>query len=196
MDAVAIDPFASLLTIGDAARAERLGRSEDASLLARCRAGERAAFETLLMRYRERVINLAFQLLRHREDAEDVAQEVFVRAFSKIQQFRGEADLFTWLYRITLNTCIQRRRRARDTHSEVEPTSSPDSIAAQVETRLGVEHALDQLTPPLRIVLVLREMHDLSYEEIAAVLDIPVGTVRSRLSEARRKFREVWEAAQ
>ena len=170
----------------------------DGGLLARCRAGERAAFDLLLNRYRERVLNLAFQTLRDEHAAEDVAQEVFVRAFSRISQFRGESALFTWLYQITLNECRSKTRRVR-VHLDIDdcddyrsgPANVPESEALQ---KIALERALDQLSEPLRIALVLRELHGLSYEEIAAVLKIPVGTTRSRLHEARRQFQNIWEA--
>ena len=172
-------------------------READAALLLRCRAGERAAFDLLLDRYRERVLNLAFQLLRDRHAAEDVAQEVFVRAFARIHEFRGESALFTWLYRITLNECRARTRRAKavlnfDDYAERgDNASTPESAALE---KMALERALDQLSEPLRIALVLREWHGLSYEEIARVLKLPVGTVRSRLHQARRNFQSFWEA--
>ena len=171
-------------------------RDEEQILPARCRAGERAAFDVLLQRYRERVLNLAFQVLRDRHAAEDVAQEVFVKAFSQIHNFRGEAALFTWLYQITLNECKAKTRRTKltinfdDCDGELQAGSTPDASAVE---KIALERALDTLSPPLRIALVLREMHGLSYEEIARILKLPVGTVRSRLHEARRKFQEVWE---
>lgn len=170
----------------------------DGVLVARCRAGESAAFDLLLDRYRERVLNLAFQMLRDRHAAEDVAQEVFVRAFSKIHEFRGESALFTWLYQITLNECRSRTRRTKD-HLNIDDCkdyksdnwSTPESKALH---KIALERALDGLSLPLRTALVLRELHGLSYEEIAAVLKIPVGTTRSRLHEARRQFQKIWDA--
>lgn len=186
-------------------------QESEAAVIMRCRAGDREAFEIILNRYRERVVNLAYQLLRQRESAEDVAQEAFTQAFTAIGSFRGEAQMFTWLYRITVNLCLQRRRRERSwpplsghdaaDGSNAEPyrpelASNASPIADQTITKLMVEQTLDCLAEPLRIVLILREMHDLSYEEVAAVLNIPVGTVRSRLNEARRKFREAWYQAE
>lgn len=167
----------------------------DASLIERCRNGERAAFGVLLNRYRDRIINLAYQLLRDRDDAEDVAQEVFTKAFISIGSFRAEAQLFTWLYRITLNICLERKRRAKPCESYEDQNMAAASLecAEQVGTKMAVQQALGKLSPPLQAVLILREMHDLSYEQIAAVLNIPIGTVRSRLNEARRKFKEVWK---
>ena len=169
----------------------------DGVLLARCKCGERAAFDILLNRYRERVLNLAFQMLRDQHAAEDVTQEVFVRAFSKIHEFRGESSLFTWLYQITLNECRAKTRRVK-THlnyddcddCKSDERNTPETAALQ---KIALENALDQLSDPLRIALVLRELHGLSYEEISNVLKIPVGTTRSRLHEARQKFQRIWE---
>jgi RNA polymerase sigma-70 factor (ECF subfamily) len=167
----------------------------DATLIQRCHGGERAAFGILLNRYRDRIINLAYQLLRNRDDAEDVAQEVFTKAFTSIRSFRAESQLFTWLYRITLNLCLERKRRAKphENYEEQDLIGASAGCAEQVGTNLAVQEVLAALSPPLQAVLILREMHDLSYEEVAAVLNIPVGTVRSRLSEGRRKFKEQWK---
>jgi len=171
--------------------------ADEKVLLSRCRAGELAAFDVLLGRYRERVLNLAFQLLGDRNAAEDVAQEVFVNAFAAIGQFRGDATFFTWLYRLTLNACHanQRRRKYWISWEEKEHAathnSSPEKDAI---AHLSVQRALSELSPTLRSVLVLRELHELSYEEIAQILHLPIGTVRSRLHEGRRRFREIWEA--
>lgn len=170
---------------------------DEKELLSRCRAGELAAFDVLLQRYRERVLNLAFQLLGDNAAAEDVTQEVFVNAFGGIAQFRGDAAFFTWLYRLTINAChaSQRRRKTWVSYEENEHAAtnntSPESNAIH---HLSVQRALSELSPTLRSVLVLREMHELSYEEIAQILHLPVGTVRSRLHEGRRRFREIWEA--
>ncbi len=153
-----------------------------------------------LRRYRDRVVNLAYHLLRSREDAEDTAQEAFTQAFSAINSFRGESQFWTWLYRITVNLCLHRRRRAKPCESldeqEQNDAEEHTDAGAQAVTKLMVERTLDQLSAPLRVVLILRETHDLNYEEIAAVLNIPVGTVRSRLSAARLKFRQLWQDAE
>jgi RNA polymerase sigma-70 factor (ECF subfamily) len=171
--------------------------ADEKVLLSRCRVGELAAFDVLLEHHRERVLNLAFQLLGERNAAEDVAQEVFVNAFANIAQFRGDAAFFTWLYRLTLNACHASLRRRKDWISWDEKkhaatnNSSPEKDAI---AHLSVQRTLSELTPTLRSVLVLRELHELSYEEIAQVMHLPVGTVRSRLHEGRRRFREIWEA--
>lgn len=177
-----------------------LSELNDAALINHCRAGERAAFEILMVRHRERVLNLAYQMLHDRDEAEDVAQDAFANAFAALDKFRGDAQFSTWLYRIAFNLCVHRRRRNRPTETYEEKfhdgaTLDDHYVAPPGEkalAKLMVEETLAQLSPPLRAALVLREMHDLSYEEIAQILHIPIGTVRSRLNEARRQFREVW----
>lgn len=169
----------------------------DTALIARCQAGEREAFSLLLHRYRDRVVNLAYQLMNKREDAEDVAQDAFTQAFTSIKSFRGESQFFTWIYRITVNLCLQRRRRQRPEESTDEyELSTTQRVEDQVVTKMLVERTLSRMSEPLRVALVLRDMQDLSYEEVAGVLNIPIGTVRSRLNEARRQFREAWFLAE
>lgn len=176
---------------------------DDAIYVARClqatdESARLEAFSVLLARHRERVLNLAWQMLGSRDDAEDAAQEAFLSAFRGLHTFRSEARFGTWIYRIAINVCLSRQRRAKTCDSfddlEMENVASPLDSASRVEKRIHVARTLDALSPPLRAVLVLREIHDLSYEEIARVLSVPVGTVRSRLSEARRKFIALWEA--
>ena len=166
-------------------------------LLGRAREGEREAIAILLHRHREGVGRLCFQMLRQHHAAEDAAQEILLRAFEKMPSFRGESEFSTWLYRIALNHCLEMRRTLarRETlfESEEEPRSTAD-FARHIDTRLALENALDGLPEPLQIVLVLRQWHEKSYEEIAAILNVPVGTVRSRLNEARKRFRAIWEA--
>ena len=169
----------------------------EAQLLERARRGEREAIAVLLNRHRERIVSLAFSILRDRESAEDAAQEVFVRAFSQLPRFRGESAFSTWLYRVALNFCLERQRVQR--HREALLEAAPDEVAGQgngivrrVETRELVGEALSDLGDGLRVVLLLREWQGLSYEEIADILQLPVGTVRSRLHEARRRFQAKW----
>lgn len=171
------------------------------SVLERARAGDAAAFETLLMRYRARLLNLAFQLLRDYDAAEDAAQDAFVRAFEGLSSFRGEADLGTWLYRVTLNECLARKRRDERRARVAPPASSEEldsahsrapSTSDDALARVALERALDQMSEPLRVVLLLRELHGLSYDEMSRVLQLPESTVRARLHSARAKFRQIW----
>ena len=168
----------------------------ETELLRRARQGEHEAIALLLNRHRERIFRLAFQTLRDREWAEDAAQEIFLRAFQKLPCFRGESEFSTWLYRLALNYCLERRRHQtrRDFLMENAPadTTATAPFAQCVETRQLIEMALDDLGEGLRVVLILREWQGLSYEEIAEILHLPLGTVRSRLHEARRRFQAKW----
>ena len=174
---------------------------EEAAWLARARAGDEAAYRWLLGRYRARVVRLAAHVLRREGEAEDVAQEAFLRAFRRLPSFRGEGRFSAWLFGIAVRLCLDRRRSAwwaREVSEEAAPPSPPLSLASPAgaaDTRLLVGTLLDRLSPPMRAALVLREMEGLEYDEIAATLGIPVGTVRSRLHSARAQFRALWTAA-
>ena len=167
----------------------------DSTVLARCKEGEKAAFDRLLERYRDRVLNLAFAMLHDASAAEDIAQEVFVSAFTGIHRFRGESALFTWLYRMTLNHCHRHHQRDCSWNRNNEASCSDISTSPEstVVERIAVKNALDTLTENQRAILIMREIHGLDYDEISRVLHIPVGTVRSRLHTARCRFREVWK---
>ncbi len=183
----------------------RSADDEEARVLARARTGDEAAFAWLLSRYRPLVLRLAAHVLRcggASGEAEDAAQEGFIRAFQNLPAFRGgnggndDANSFrAYLCRITLRVCLDRRRRAswraEVPADDAPPAATPDAADA-TNARLLVEQLLDALTPPLRAALVLREIEGLSYEEVARVLAVPVGTVRSRLSAARAQFRVLW----
>ena len=179
----------------------RRGESAEAAILRRARDGEREAISILVNRHRARLTNLAFQILRDRESAEDCAQEILLRALDKLPTFRGESEFSSWLYRLTLNYCLEKRRlyvrRAEilAAHLGEEPTQT-DSHERQLETRELIERALDALSEPQRVALLLREWQGFSYEEIAEILQLPMGTVRSRLSKARRQFQVAYEAQQ
>ena len=168
---------------------------EEAAWLARARAGEDAAFRWLLARYRLRALRLAGHVLRSGEaDAEDAVQEAFVRAFRAVPTLHGDA-FFPFLCRITVRVCADRQRRAG--WGRERPLADWDAPAPPPsEMRLLVGALLDRLSPPLRAALVLREMDGMDYDDIARILQVPVGTVRSRLSAARAQFRQWWTAAQ
>lgn len=178
---------------------------EEACWLERARSGDEAGYAWLLSRYRNRAVRLAAHVLRRPSEAEDAAQEAFIRAFRNLHSFRGEGRFYTWLYHIVVRVCLDRRRLAR-WESEVQTdevslglhkgggTYEPSGTEL-IHHKLLVERLLDQLTPPMRAALVLREIEGLEYVEIAEVLGIPVGTVRSRLNAARAKFRSIYEAA-
>lgn len=151
-------------------------------------------FAQLLRRYRTPIVNLAYQMIGDRDEAEDVAQETFVQAFLHLKRFRGQSGIFTWLYRIAVNACRMRLRKRRALPlSEVPPTAGEGFDERTWLLKQQVDEVLRQMPEPLREVLILREMHELSYEEIAQVLQIPVGTVRSRLFTARQRFAQIWK---
>ena len=179
-------------------RVFRAVSSAETELLRRARAGEREAITALFNRHRDRIFRFAFQILRENDAAEDAAQEILLRAFSKMPGFHGESEFSTWLYRLALNYCLDKKRiaerRAARLETQIEIETPPENIAQRVETRLAIEQALDMLPETLRVTLILRQWHELSYGEIAAILNVPAGTVRSRLHEARRQFRLIWEA--
>lgn len=187
-----IDPRA-ITAVECRSREER----EEAAWVARARTGDEAAYRWLLECYRTRVVRLAAHVLRHESEAEDVAQEAFLKAFRRLPSFRGEGRFSSWLFGIAVRLCLDRRRSARWAREVPEEVAPPASCSADnSDTRLLVEALLDRLSPPMRAALVLREMEGLEYEEIAQTLGIPVGTVRSRLNTARTQFRVLWLAAQ
>ena len=177
----------------------------EASLVQRCAHGDEAAFAELVTEHQRMVVQLAMNLLGDRDEALDLSQDVFIRVFRTIGQFRGQSALRTWIYRIAINQARNRhrfwRRRHRadqvsidahiathgDFRSGVE--SGPDRILAQKELAARLQHALDALPFDQRSVVVLREVDGLSYEEIAFSLGVAVGTVKSRLTRARQTLR-------
>ena len=186
----------------------RIPQEQEAALLLRARKGDRDAFMELFQPYQERIYAVALKLLGNREDAVDVAQEAFLRTFWKITGFRAEAHFYTWLYRITLNLCHERLvRRKRemprwtppepdsgDTDEKeiqaADPAASPREQASQNERVLLVRQALARLSESDFRLLILREIDDLSYEELALLLGVPEGTVMSRLHRARLALAE------
>ncbi|HXH84314.1 MAG TPA: sigma-70 family RNA polymerase sigma factor, partial [Candidatus Tectomicrobia bacterium] len=181
---------------------------DDAALIERCRNGDLSAFEPLVEKYRHRVWRLAYNVLRDREEAWDVAQEAFIRAYQALPSFRGQSQFYTWLYRIVVNLATDRGRsraaqgRAFGTERVpeedwervlVEPegaeTESPDARAARMQDRERILAALATLPEHHRTIIVLGDLEGLSYREIAETLDIPMGTVMSRLHNARKRLR-------
>jgi RNA polymerase sigma-70 factor (ECF subfamily) len=174
----------------------------DAGLVARLRAGRPEAFEELVIAHQHRVFGVALRMLGSRAEAEDVAQEVFLRVHRSIGEFRGEARLSTWLYAITSRLCLNRlasadRRRARDGEDILLRLPSRGADAAAEAERREVEAALQRAIAELpddrRIVVVLRDLEGLAYEEIAEALGVELGTVRSRLHRARTELKDRME---
>jgi RNA polymerase sigma-70 factor (ECF subfamily) len=189
--------------------ARAIGWSEvggpEARLVQRCASGEEAAYTELVSEHQRMVIQLAMNLLGDRDEALDLSQEVFLRVFRMIHQFRGQSSLRTWIYRIAVNQARNRhrfwRRRHRADqvsldahiarHGDFFSTSDPlpDRVLAQKELASRLQGALDRLPFDQRSAIVLREIDGLSYEEIAYSLSVAVGTVKSRLTRARRALR-------
>lgn len=169
---------------------------EESGWLARAATGEEPAFRWLLNRHRTAVVRLAAHILGRPDEAEDVAQETFIRAFRGLRSFRGDSPFSTWLLHIAVRVCSERRRRKWwDAETPLDEARPDPSGADATDTRLLVASLLDRLSPCSRAVLVLREMDGLEYEEIAQVMNVPVGTVRSRLHVARERFRQMWTEA-
>jgi len=166
---------------------------DDPHLVDRLRRGDPRAFEELVIAYQHRVFGVALRMLRNRSEAEEIAQEVFLRVHGAVEDFRGEAKLSTWLYAITSRLCLNRlaageRRMAREGHETLERLTADVDPAAQLERgelEAALQRAITELPEERRIVVVLRDLEGLPYEEIAEVLDLPVNTVRSRLHRAR-----------
>jgi len=165
----------------------------DPHLVDRLRRGDPRAFEELVIAYQHRVFGVALRMLRNRSEAEEIAQEVFLRVHGAVEDFRGEAKLSTWLYAITSRLCLNRlaageRRVARESHETLERLTADVDPAAQLERgelEAALQRAITELPEKRRIVVVLRDLEGLPYDEIAEVLDLPVNTVRSRLHRAR-----------
>ena len=164
--------------------------SADEGIVRRVLAGDTEAYAELVERHRRWAVNLAFQLLGDAEEAEDAAQEAFVIAFRKLGQLRRGQSFGFWLRRILVNLTLRRRKRLlRQRPEDMTRAQAGGEVNG---TRVAVQQVLAQMPDHLAAVLVLRELHSLSYEEIARTLSIPIGTVRSRLHAARELFRRLW----
>lgn len=173
----------------------------DQQLVQRVQAGDRAAFNLLVLKYQHRVLKLVGRFVSDAAEAEDVAQEAFLKAYRALASFRGDSAFYTWLYRIAINTAknalVANRRRPvdfgldlqdpeqYDRHAKLKEADTPEGVLLTEEIREVVQRAMEQLPEDLRVAIVLRELEGLSYEEIAAAMDCPVGTVRSRIFRAR-----------
>jgi RNA polymerase sigma-70 factor, ECF subfamily len=191
---------------GPAPRRVGLVSEDDREAVRRVQAGDTEAFEPLVEKYKRKVFRLAYQVLRDQEEALDVAQEAFVKAFRALPAFKGDSAFYTWLFRITMNVALDRKRqratRARSLGTEDVPpeewertatTTDPDpeDVATSVERRERIRKGLDSLSENHRAIIILSDIEGLQYREIAEVLGIPMGTVMSRLHHARKKLREI-----
>jgi RNA polymerase sigma-70 factor (ECF subfamily) len=171
----------------------------DRELVREAAAGRREAFDELVRRHQSRIFNLALTLTGNAGDAEDLAQDAFVRAYKAIGSFRGESSFLTWLYRITVNVVrsqMDRRRRSREVAMPQDEDGAALDVASDeaaadraLITRQIVTRALAALPEDMRIAVTLRDLHGLEYREIAEALDVPIGTVESRIFRARARLR-------
>lgn len=178
------------------------GADDDHRLIEACRAGQTEAFGVLVRRYQDRLYPTILRLCGCAEDAHDLIQDAFLRAYQKLDRFQGGSSFYTWLYRIAINQALSGRRRRRvtlhlaDGHrgESMDPADDPEVTdptlpLEQAERDALVQLALDALAPDHRAVVVMKDLDGLRYEQIAEVLGVPVGTVRSRLHRARGELR-------
>ena len=172
-------------------------------LLEKARQGDQEAFGELVRLYEKKVYALTLRMCKNPDDAAEAAQEAFLSAWQGLKFFRGEASFSTWLYRLASNACVdllrkeQRHKAAAgpslndaDTYIEVaDDAATPQELAERSELREQIEEGLQSLSPEHREVLILRELHQLSYDEIAQTLDLDTGTVKSRISRGRKALR-------
>ncbi|MEO5695526.1 MAG: RNA polymerase sigma factor RpoE [Burkholderiaceae bacterium] len=178
----------------------------DAALIARVKAGDAKAFEMLVVKYQRRIERLIGRMVRDVDLVPDIAQETFIRAYRAIPQFRGDSAFYTWLYRIAVNTAkktlmelkrdplvFESARSARDeegesssrVENELTNGETPEAVLASKQIASAVNFAIEALSDDLRQAITLREIEGLSYEEIAELMNCPIGTVRSRIFRAR-----------
>ena len=188
--------------------------ASDLSLVQRVQRGDKGAFDVLVLKYQHKVVKLVMRYVRNAAEAEDIAQDAFIKAYRALPQFRGDSAFYTWLYRIAINTAknavVARSRNPVDfdldmTNAEesyemqgrLKDSETPEALVLTDEIRTVVNAAIANLPEDLRAAIVLRELEGLSYEEIAVTMDCPVGTVRSRIFRAREaidgRLREVFE---
>ncbi len=178
--------------------------NDDLQLIEECLSGRSEAFGELVVRYQDRLFHTLLYVTGAADQAQDVAQDAFVHAFAKLSTFRGESAFYSWLFRIAMNAAVSRKRRDRrmsasldaarenSGHEPVDghPFSQPSHSMEVSERQALVRAALAELSEEYRTVLVLKEMEDLRYEEIAEIVGCPIGTVRSRIHRARSELRE------
>jgi RNA polymerase sigma-70 factor (ECF subfamily) len=173
----------------------------DKELVKRVQKGDKGAFDLLVLKYEHKIVNLVMRYVRDPEQALDITQEAFIKAYRALPRFRGDSAFYTWLYRIAVNTAknylAAQRRRPTDVeldlqdpeqyglHAKLKETDTPEAVTLSRELQLTLERAIESLPDDLRTAIILREIDGMSYEEIGETMDCPVGTVRSRIFRAR-----------
>lgn len=200
-----IDHLAELSHISPHLNGKKVVNTDDRRLIAECLNGRSAAFGELVRRHQDRLYHSIYRVLDNAEDAYDAVQEAFLNAYQSLNSFKGDAEFFTWLYRIAFNTAIslKRKRRAvlrlewdQGDRPGMEPAdesaySSPSSNLERSEDEAALQDALNRLSPEHRAVLVLKDLEGQKYEDIAEILAVPIGTIRSRLHRARVELRDL-----
>lgn len=194
--------FRELLTPSRRPTQQGTVSADDHRLIADSRRGDPAAFGELVRRYQDRLYNTVYRLVGNADDALDVVQESFLHAYQALDGFKGDAQFFTWLYRIAVNTAISHKRKQRvpavrlapgddDEPADRSEVSQPGLALERAEEERRIQEALGRLSPEHRAVLILKEIEGQKYEAIADILGVPIGTIRSRLHRARLELREV-----
>lgn len=181
--------------------------NDDRRLITESLNGRTSAFGELVLRYQDRLFNAVVRVVDNADDALDVVQDAFVNAYQSLGSFKGDAEFYTWLYRIAFNTAVSLRRRrrslvsletGRDGEAVIDPTdpnedARPGVALERSEEEAALQTGMSRLSPEHRTVLVLKDIEGLKYEEIAAILDVPIGTIRSRIHRARLELRDLLE---
>lgn len=177
----------------------------DDTLVQKCKKGDLDAFDELVKRYENKVFTIAYRFVGNYTDANDLAQETFIRVYHALPSFRGDSSFATWLYRIASNVCrdeLRRQRRQKKVSldelmsqpggnaSLADNSMTPEEVLEKNELQRAVQQCLDTLSDEHRLILVMREIQGLSYEEIAVSLDCSLGTVKSRLNRARQALKQ------
>jgi RNA polymerase sigma-70 factor, ECF subfamily len=185
----------------DAPPADRA--APDVALVAAAREGSREAFDVIVERHRRAVYNVCYRFAGNHEDASDLAQDVFVRAYRGLGGFRGDAAVTTWLYRIAVNVCLNRAAVKRPLHEPLDGrqfvdarAEAPDRLVLREQRSAQVRSALQRLPPKQRLTVVLRTYHDLTHEQIASMLGTSVGTAKANFFHALRKLRGMLGSAE
>lgn len=186
---------------------ETLAEVEDKQFISKAKQGDMAAFEELILQHEKMVYNVALRMMNHSEDAKDISQEVFIKAYRNISNFDERSTFSTWIYRITTNTCIDemRKRKGKQTFSldnefegeksnwkrEVaDDADTPEKSILKKEEKNEILMAMEGVSEEYKMVFILRDIQGLSYEEISDILDLTLGTVKSRISRARKNIKE------
>ncbi len=176
-------------------------KRSDAALVRRVQEGDKQAFNLLVTKYQSKIVNLVMRYVRDPDEANDVAQEAFLKAYRALPRFRGDSAFYTWLYRIAVNTAknylVAAKRRPLeydldlqdpeqyDMQARLKDIDSPERVVMKDEVQKTIDEAIEDLPEDLRTAIILREMEGMTYEEIAETMECPVGTVRSRIFRAR-----------